>query len=161
MSVVSDEILAWLDYQNISYTLFEHEAVYTFPEAERVTGHLGGVGAKTLLVKTQKSQGLYLLSVVGDKKLEQGRVKALLGERVTFVGVETLEKVLRVTPGSVSPLGLIFDTTQAIQGYLIDEDLLSAERVNWHPNDNTMTVQLTQEAWEKVLSCLPHSQLVY
>jgi Ala-tRNA(Pro) deacylase len=48
-------------------------------------------------------------------------------------------KYLGVTPGSVSPLGLIHDTSRAVR-VIVDSDLRSAERLIFHPNDNTASV---------------------
>ena len=46
---------------------------------------------------------------------------------------------MNVTTGSVSPLGIINDENDAVEVYF-DRDLKGAERLGFHPNDNTATV---------------------
>lgn len=160
-SNASKQIFDWLDENHIEYTMFEHKAVFTVEEAVAATGHIEGVDAKTLLVKTEKSKQLYLVSLVGEKKLDQKRIKELTTERVRFSDADDLERILQVTPGSVSPLGLIFDTDQEIQAYIIDQDILDANLVTWHPNVNTMTLQFPQEQFQKILGLIPHPKINY
>jgi Ala-tRNA(Pro) deacylase len=46
---------------------------------------------------------------------------------------------LGLTPGSVSPFGLINDTDGSVR-VLIDQDLKDADRLIFHPNINTASV---------------------
>ena len=46
---------------------------------------------------------------------------------------------LRVTPGSVSPFGLIHDAARHVR-VVLDRDLKSADRISFHPNINTATL---------------------
>ena len=48
-------------------------------------------------------------------------------------------KYLGVTPGSVSPFGLINDHDRRVRVFL-DRDLATADRVSFHPNINTVTL---------------------
>lgn len=155
------KIFQWLNDHAITYTLYEHQAVFTVDEANAVTGHIDGIDAKTLLVKTEKTKDFYLVSLVGEKKLDQKRIKELTGQRVRFAEADDLERILHVTPGSVSPLGLIFDTESEIHGYIIDQEIIDADLVTWHPNANTMTLQFTQNQFQKILSLVPHKKATY
>jgi Ala-tRNA(Pro) deacylase len=47
-----------------------------------------------------------------------------------------------VTPGSVSPLGLIYDREAAVQ-VIVDSDLRTAEHLIFHPNDNTASLTIS------------------
>jgi Ala-tRNA(Pro) deacylase len=57
---------------------------------------------------------------------------------------------LGVTPGSVSPFGLIHDRDQRVR-VVIDRDLKSADRVSFHPNINTVTITLSRSDFENFL----------
>jgi Ala-tRNA(Pro) deacylase len=50
---------------------------------------------------------------------------------------------LGLSPGSVSPFGLINDATHQVR-VVIDADLRTADRIAFHPNVNTATIVL---AW--------------
>ena len=60
-------------------------------------------------------------------------------------------KYLGLKPGSVSPFGLINDTDKHVQLF-IDEDLLQAERLSFHPNINTTTLVISTEDFLKYLN---------
>jgi Ala-tRNA(Pro) deacylase len=68
-------------------------------------------------------------------------VKIIGDDRLSFGSPERLMKYLGVTPGSVSPLGLIHDTARAVR-VIVDSDLRAAERLIFHPNDNTASLTI-------------------
>jgi Ala-tRNA(Pro) deacylase len=53
-----------------------------------------------------------------------------------------LQRYLGVTPGSVSPFGLIHDTTHSVR-VIVDSDLTKAGRLIFHPNDNTASLTIS------------------
>ena len=161
MKPATQEIYVWLEKHDIHYTQHDHRAVFTVDEAATIEEDIPGIHAKTLLVRGEKTGSFFLVSLEGSKKLEQPRIKKLVGERVRFAKPEDLERILHVTPGSVSPLGLIFDTELNISSYIIDQDILESDIVTWHPNNNTQTLEFTQDAFQKILQLLPHKTLTY
>ena len=161
MTSPSELIFDFLRTNAVEYVEHNHAPVYTVEEADNQTGHIKGISAKTLLVFGEKSKKFYLISLEGHKKMEQKRIKELLGERVRFSTPENLLQLLHVTPGSVSPLGLIFDTDREIASYVIDQEILDAEFITWHPNANTQTLQFTQEMNQKFLDTIPHKKITY
>jgi Ala-tRNA(Pro) deacylase len=64
-------------------------------------------------------------------------------------------KYLGVTPGSVSPFGLINDAERHVRVFL-DRDLKSAARVSFHPNINTATWVIAYGDFERFLSSTGH-----
>ena len=52
--------------------------------------------------------------------------------------------MLGVLPGSVTPYGLINDTSRQVQ-FLLDKDFMNSEAVNFHPLRNDMTVSATTQ----------------
>ena len=51
-------------------------------------------------------------------------------------------KYLKLTKGSVTPLGIINDEEQAVE-IVMDHSLVGREQIGVHPNDNTATVMLS------------------
>jgi Ala-tRNA(Pro) deacylase len=58
---------------------------------------------------------------------------------------------LGLTPGSVSPFGLIHDAGGSVR-VLIDQDLRGAERLIFHPNINTASVVVSWADLERFLA---------
>jgi Ala-tRNA(Pro) deacylase len=58
---------------------------------------------------------------------------------------------LQVTPGSVSPFGLIHDREHEVR-VVLDRDFQSATRLAFHPNINTRTFTIAADDFRKFLS---------
>ena len=71
--------------------------------------------------------------------------------KLSFASPERLMKYLGVTPGSVSPFGLIHDRDRHVRVYL-DRELKLAPRISFHPNINTATFVLTYADFERFLA---------
>jgi Ala-tRNA(Pro) deacylase len=63
---------------------------------------------------------------------------------------------LGLTPGSVSPFGLINDESGSVR-VILDADLRSAERLIFHPNDNTASVTISSADFERFLASRPNT----
>jgi Ala-tRNA(Pro) deacylase len=82
--------------------------------------------------------------------------------KLSFASPERMERCLGLLPGSVSPLGLIndpevqeltkehFPNGHRVKLFL-DKDLQTAERVSFHPCDNTGSVVLSNSDFMKFL----------
>jgi Ala-tRNA(Pro) deacylase len=71
--------------------------------------------------------------------------------KLSFASPERLRTYLGVTPGSVSPFGLIHDTNHHV-GVFIDRDLKEADRISFHPNINTRTLVLSFADFQRYLA---------
>src|SRR3712207_9034519 len=63
--------------------------------------------------------------------------------KLSFASPERLLTYLGVTPGSVSPFGLIHDRDRHVRVYL-DRSLRDAERISFHPYINTLDRKSTR-----------------
>ena len=68
-------------------------------------------------------------------------MRFVVSATLSFAPEDMLYELLRVRPGSVSPLGLLFDTERRVE-LLVDSRLQQAERIAFHPCDNTQTVAM-------------------
>ena len=66
--------------------------------------------------------------------------KELLEKARTANSAEELLAVMRLTPGAVTPLGILNDTDRRVHFYL-DTEFVGG-RIAVHPNENTATVLL-------------------
>jgi Ala-tRNA(Pro) deacylase len=78
-------------------------------------------------------------------------VKIVGDDRLSFGSPERLMTELGLTPGSVSPFGLINDDDGSVR-VLIDQDLRGAERLIFHPNINTASVVVSWGDLERFLA---------
>jgi len=75
-----------------------------------------------------------------------------IGEgRLSFASAERLAAHLGLTPGAVSPFGLINDASKSVR-VLLDGGLRNAARVGFHPNVNTATIVLAFGDFERFLA---------
>lgn len=98
--------------------------------------------AKNLFVRDDKKNNYYLITVKWDKRVDLKEFrKKYHTKHLSFAKKEELLSILNVTPGSVSPLGLLNDkekkTIFFIDNYFEDNSLIGI-----HPNDNTATIWL-------------------
>lgn len=61
-----------------------------------------------------------------------------------FFPLQVLEEVLKVTKGSVSPFSLLNDTEKKVSVH-VDKELLSKDKILFHPGTNERTVAVTSE----------------
>jgi len=144
----------------IEYELFEHEAVYTVEAAEEIDKKIGVKICKNLFLSTKKETEFYLLTMTGDKKFNTGKVSKQVGvPRMTFADAGHMEEFLDITPGSVSPLGLINDKEIKVK-FLIDKDVLDMEKISVHPCINTVTILIkTEDLINKILPFCSHDYM--
>lgn len=70
---------------------------------------------------------------------------------LTFASPEDLLAIMGLTPGSVTPLGVLNDTELKVHAF-IDKDFLDEPYIiGVHPNDNTATVWLKAEELIKLM----------
>ena len=97
-----------------------------------------------------------LVVLRGDKQADLVLIRGEINStRLSFASAERLEKHLKVSQGSVSPLGLINDESTNVEVYF-DKDLKGAEKLGFHPNDNTATVYLSLESLAKYIDSTNH-----
>jgi Ala-tRNA(Pro) deacylase len=140
-----------LDRLGIAYRQHDHEAAFTVEQADRIYGHLPGTHTKNLFLRNKKGDRHYLLVVPSGKRVDLKALRTVVGEStLSFASPERLMKYLGVTPGAVTPLGLIHDRERAVC-ILLDRDLLAAEALNFHPLRNTATLALARADFQRFL----------
>lgn len=147
-----NDIYRVLEELEIEYEKFEHPPVYTVEEANRHRGRLPGGQTKNLFLRNKKGDRHYLVVAESDKQVNLKSLRELLNEAaLSFASPKRLQKYLGVTPGSVSPFGLIHDVEKKVI-VLLDEDLLRHDALGFHPNVNTATLVLRRAYFEKFLT---------
>ncbi len=137
------EIYNLLKEENIWHEITEHPAVFNMEEASQITLPYPEADAKNLFVRDDKKRNYYLITVKGDKRVNLKDFKEKYATRsLSFASSENLLEILGLTPGSVTPFGLLNDSECRVHFYL-DKDFCAAPGlIGIHPNDNTATVFL-------------------
>ena len=140
-----------LDALEIPYERFEHPPIATADAAGEHWAAIDAVHCKNLFLRNQKGNRHYLVIVEHTKRADLRRVADQIGDgKLSFASPERLTAHLGVTPGSVSPFGLIHDREKQVQVFL-DRALGSAGRISFHPNINTRTIVLAFADFERFL----------
>lgn len=137
------QIYSLLESRGIPYEITEHEAVYTMEELSHVALPYPEGDAKNLFVRDDKRLHYYLITVRGDKRVDLKAFRRAHGTRVlSFASPEELMTHLELTPGAVTPLGLLNRQEPSVELFLDSSFLEEPGMIGVHPNDNTATVWL-------------------
>lgn len=148
---MDESLKTWLVDHEIDYILHTHKAVFTVPEAKIHCGHIPGTHCKNLFLINKKTGDFYLVSFSHEKRLDLKQFRKLVGApKIRFASHEDLLEILGITPGAVSPIGLVNDQNNKTVFY-VDRDLWNAAEICCHPNVNTETLQLTGENFRNII----------
>ena len=138
----AQQISQKLQEQGITFRTISHLAVFTAEQADRYVREENFVRTKNLFLTTNKHNHYYLVLIEEHKRLDTKRFRQLIGTpRLTFASPAELQEKLGLTPGSVSPFGLLNNRDHDVQLF-VDRDVATAATIGCHPNDNTMTTIL-------------------
>src|SRR6516165_12385960 len=144
-------VAARLDALGIAYTRHDHPPVATVEEAVRHWADIPATHCKNLFLRNQKGDRHYLVIVEHAKRVDLRRLAEQIGDgKLSFASPERLKTYLGLTPGSVSPFGLINDSSRAVR-VVIDGDLKAATRLSFHPNINTVTLTIANADFARFL----------
>lgn len=125
----------------ISHERHEHPAVFTVAESSALEARLPGADTKNLFLK-DVGGAFWLLTVPSAAPVDLKALPGAIGcKRVSFAKPDDMERLLGVSPGSVTPLAMI-NAPPGKVAVVIENSLAMAERVNVHPLRNTATVAL-------------------
>ncbi len=138
MPATRDDLMARLASLDIAAETVDHAPVFTVEEAQTLRG-IPGANTKNLFLKDKKD-ALFLVVAPEDALIDLKHLHRLIGaaSRLSFGRPELLMETLGVLPGSVTAFAAMNDTTGRVS-VILDEALLSADRVNGHPLVNTAT----------------------
>jgi len=138
---IEKQVYEILDKLNINYEVINHPPAHSITDCEDIVKELGnGIHCKNLFLCNRQETEFFLLLVRFDKKFKTAQVsKEINKARLSFAKDEYLMKYLQLSPGAVSPMGLIFDQEKVVK-LLIDKDLVKEEKIYFHPCVNTASI---------------------
>ena len=149
------KVLNYLDSIGVSYELLRHEAVVTTEESRAIVHVDDCASCKSLYVKDKKSDNFYMVVLPFDKRANMRGLATYVGcAKFEFATEEKLYEDLQVHRGSVSPYAYLNEKPTYSAKLLIDEDVWNANKVKFHPCDNTATVIVSLDDFKKFLKSI-------
>ena len=151
MTAQEEGVVARLNELAIAFTRHEHPPVATVEEASAHWGAIDATHCKNLFLRNQKGSRHYLVVLTASKKADLKGVAEQVGDgKLSFASPERLMTHLGLTPGSVSPFGLINDREHLVR-VVLDRDFQVASRLAFHPNINTATLTVSAADFKRFL----------
>ncbi len=145
-------VYAVLDELGLGYERHQHPPVFTAEEAAEHWAGIDGTAVKNLFLRNKKGDRHYLVILGIEKQADLRQLVKVIGDdRLSFGSPERLMARLGLTPGAVSPFGLINDGARGVQ-VIIDAELRQAERLIFHPNVNTASLSIPFGDFERFLA---------
>lgn len=150
------EIYEYLEKLQISYKSFHHEAAPTVAHVAAIEGQLEGRHCKNLFMRNSRGDQHYLVIAPHDKPLDMKLVaRAIPSTRLSFALPEVLFEIMGLTPGSVTPFGLLKDVNKAVK-VILDSDIKTFEGICFHPGNNEATTTISLNSLEAFLKMTGH-----
>ncbi len=125
---------------NIGFEYHEHPAVPTVEAAMEYWKDIRSTHCKNLFFRNHKGNRHYLVILEHTNKLAIRDLEQMLKQgKLSLASDRRLNEWLGLTPGSVSPFGLINDSENHVYLF-IDDNLRKAEKLSFHPNINTASI---------------------
>ncbi len=160
MKSTPEALLARLAALGIRSETHRHPPVFTVEEAKALRGALPGGHCKSLFLK-DKAGRLWLVVALEDRAIALKALAKRLGAKKTlsFAGPELLMAALGVTPGSVTPFGVVNDGEGRVQ-VVLDRAMLEHDPLNYHPLDNAQTTAIAPQDLLLFLRASGHEPLI-
>ncbi len=135
----------------IAYDYYEHPAAPTVEEAARYWKDLEATHCKNIFFRNHKGNRHYLVVLEHTRELNIRDLEQRLRQgKLSFASPKRLMKYLGLTPGSVTPLGLINDVNRHVHLFL-DKNLQVSDKISFHPCINTASLVISYADFLKFL----------
>ncbi len=149
----------YLDSIGVAHRTLQHPAVFRVEEGLEIKAALPGGHTKNLFLKDAKDR-LWLVTALGETTIDLKTLHRVIGSaRLSFGSATLMGETLGVTPGSVTPFGLINDKDRRVS-LVVDAALLATEPLNFHPLVNTATTAVSRAGFLAFLAALGVTPLV-
>ena len=161
-----DGTLRFLEEHGLGYELHTHPPLPTIELALEYWKDIDSTHCKNLFFRNHKGNRHYLVVFECHKEMQIHSLEHMLKQgKLSFASAERMERCLGLLPGSVSPLGLMNDlevqelTKEHFPGghrvkLFLDRALQNAERLSFHPCDNTASTVISNEDFIRFLRLL-------
>lgn len=150
------DFLDFMNANHFTYQHVEHPAVFTCAEAEAHRPAVPAISTKNLFLCDKKARRFFLVVTACEKTVKLDDLALQLGvPHLRFGSEENLIRLLGVTRGSVTMMGLVNDKTHSVELW-IDSEIWPSEYFLSHPLVNTATLILSKAELERFFSLTGH-----
>lgn len=154
MEEAYEQVKEKLDALKIGFEVVEHEPALTTEQANHFIEGVEGVRTKTMFLTDKKKRNFYLMIMGDSKRMDMKRFSEIVQtKRIKMASPDSLYEKMQLPPGVVSPFGLLNNTDNDIRVY-IDKEIMSEQRMSFHPNTNEKTLFLKTNDLVKYLESL-------
>ena len=151
------DFLAFMDAHRFVYQRIEHPAVFTCAEAELHRPPVPAVSTKNLFLCDKKGRRFFLAVTACEKTIKLDELSSQLGiAHLRFASEENLQRLLGVTRGAVTMMGLANDTGHQVELWL-DAEVWGGEFFLTHPLVNTATLILSKSELQRFFELTGHT----
>ncbi|HYB11762.1 MAG TPA: prolyl-tRNA synthetase associated domain-containing protein [Alphaproteobacteria bacterium] len=160
MPVTPEALLARFQELGFRTTNHHHPPVFTVEESKQLRGKLPGGHCKSLFVK-DKADRVWLVVALEDRPVDLKRLRRQLGAKKTlsFGNPELLMDLLGVTPGSVTPFGVVNDRGGRVK-VVLETRMMACDPLNYHPLVNSQTTSISPQDLLAFLRSTGHEPLI-
>ncbi len=157
MMTSEQEFLGFMNANNFAYQRIEHPAVFTCAEADLYHAGVTAVSTKNLFLCDKKGRRFFLAVTSCEKSVKLESLSLQLNSpHLRFGSEENLMRLLGVTRGSVTMMGLANDTQHQVELW-VDEEIWKGENFLCHPLVNTATLVLSKAELECFFELTGHT----
>lgn len=150
------QFLEFMDSHGFVYDRLEHPAVFTCAEAELHRPDRAALSTKNLFLCDKKARRFFLAVTACEKTVKLDRLAGQLGvTSLRFASEANLERILGVTRGAVTMMGLANDTEHLAELW-IDAGIWQNDHFLSHPLVNTATLILARKELERFFALTGH-----
>jgi Ala-tRNA(Pro) deacylase len=156
MIATEKEFLEFLNTHHFVYQRIEHPAVFTCAEAELHRPELPAVSTKNLFLCDKKARRFFLAVTACEKTVKlESLASQLKVANLRFASEENLQRLLGVTRGAVTMMGLANDTDHQVELW-VDAEIWQGDYFLSHPLVNTATLILSKAELERFFVLTGH-----
>ena len=141
----SAKLYQLLEVLNIPFEYIEHPAAPTIEIAREYWKAFDAQHCKNLFFRNHKGDRHYLVILDCNCAMDIHSIEKQLHQgKLSFASEQRMMKYLGLTPGSVTPFGLINDSEHHVHVFL-DKNLQQAQRLSFHPCINTASIIVSKD----------------
>lgn len=158
---MKQQVYNFLESIGVAYDRVAHAPAFHMDDCVEISDRMNAAHCKNYFLTT-KSKKVYCLCLVRPEvRLRTSDLSKQAGTaRLSFADEASMQELLHVQPGSVSPMGLIFDSDDRVR-LLVDGALKTAERLAFHPCDNTETLVISSHDFFSVFLPAVHHEPLF
>jgi len=151
------DFINFLDRNHFAYHRMEHPAVFTCEEAALHQPNMPSVSTKNLFLCDKKKRRFFLAVTSCEKTVQLEALASKLNvAHIRFGSEDDLMRLLGVTRGSVTMMGLVNDIEHRVELWM-DSGIWDGEYFQSHPLVNTATLVLAKPELERFFELTGHT----